>query len=67
MFDYATTPQPLGGLSDMPSESDDAYHARRAQQELDLAASAIDPEVKGLHLNMAARYAAMRENRVPNS
>ncbi len=45
----------------MPGETDDEYHARRAQQELDLAASAIDPEVKALHLSMAARYANLLE------
>lgn len=37
------------------------YYSLRAQQELDMAALAKDPIVKALHLNMAARYAALRE------
>ncbi|MET4595037.1 MULTISPECIES: hypothetical protein [unclassified Sphingomonas] len=37
------------------------YYSLRAQQELDMAALAKDPIVKTLHLNMAARYAALRE------
>jgi hypothetical protein len=36
------------------------YYSLRAQQELDMAALAKDPIVKTLHLNMAARYAALR-------
>lgn len=41
--------------------ADDQYYARRAQQELDLAAAAADRSVKAIHLNMAARYATMGE------
>lgn len=44
--------------------ADDRYYVRRAQQELDLAAAAADRSVKALHLNVAVRYASMRE---PNS
>lgn len=41
--------------------SDEHYFALRARQELDMAALAGDSLVKTLHLNMAARYAALRE------
>jgi len=37
------------------------YYLLRAQQELDMATQAKDPIVRKLHLDMAARYAALRE------
>ena len=49
---------------------DAEYFALRAQQELDMAALANDSIVKTLHLNMAARYAALRERadaEIPNA
>lgn len=45
----------------LPEESDEDYFARRAQQELDLAAEATDPAIKAIHLDLAARYATQRE------
>lgn len=43
------------------AEKDEAYYTRRAQEELDLAASTTDPDVKAKHLNRAAEYATARE------
>ncbi|MES3110131.1 hypothetical protein [Sphingomonas aurantiaca] len=45
----------------MAAITDDQYYLMRAQQELDMAALATDPIVKTLHLNMAAKYATLRE------
>ena len=45
----------------MTGETDQQYYERRGQQELDLAAAAVDPHVRKLHLNMAARYATKAE------
>ena len=42
-------------------EGGELYYARRAVQELEMAATSIDPAVKAIHLNMAARYATLRE------
>lgn len=49
----------------MNTESDERYYARRVLQELDLAAASDDPTVKAIHLNMAARYATLRERSAP--
>jgi hypothetical protein len=40
---------------------DDQHYTKRAQQELDLAASTTDPALKTHHLDMAGRYATLRE------
>ncbi len=37
------------------------YYAKRAEDELRLAAGATDTAVKAVHLDMAARYATLRE------
>jgi hypothetical protein len=42
-------------------EKNTVYYARRAQQEVDAAASATDPAVKKIHLNLASKYATLRE------
>ena len=41
--------------------SDEAYWARRAEQQLALAKAAAGPAIKAIHLNLASRYAAQRE------
>jgi hypothetical protein len=46
----------------LAEEDDETYYARRAQQELDLAAAATDPAIKAIHLDLAGRYAAHREH-----
>lgn len=48
----------------MTIESNEQYYARRVGQELDLAAAATDLTVKAIHLNLAARYATLRERSV---
>ncbi|MES3150921.1 hypothetical protein [Sphingomonas faeni] len=48
----------------MTIEDNEQYCARRVGQELDLAAAATDPAVKAIHLNLAARYATLRERSV---
>ena len=40
---------------------DGRYYARRVEDELRLAAGATDRVVKAVHLDMAARYASLRE------
>ncbi len=45
----------------MKDESKEAYHTRRAQQELALAAAATDPVIKKIRLDLAACHAAQRE------
>ena len=35
------------------------YYARREQQERELAAAALDPTIKAIHLDLAERYAAL--------
>jgi hypothetical protein len=45
----------------MNQDSDEAYFARRAQQELDLAGKAVNAAIKTIHLNLAATYATRRE------
>lgn len=42
-------------------KDDDTYYAGRVEQELELAAVAVDAAVKAIHLDMAARYATLRE------
>lgn len=42
-------------------EVDQAYYARRAQEELDLASATADPAMKATHLNRAAEFATKRE------
>jgi hypothetical protein len=49
----------LGGGTDM--SGNEQYYLLRAQRELDMATQAKDPIVIKLHLDMAARYAALRE------
>jgi len=43
----------------METDYDPAYYARRADQARELAARAIDPGVKRIHIDMASRYAEM--------
>ncbi len=45
----------------MNQNSDEAYFARWAQQELDLAGKAADAATKTIHLDLAAAYATRRE------
>jgi hypothetical protein len=45
-------------------EADD-YHAKREQQERELAAASIDPSVKAIHLELAERYADLRHRNCP--
>jgi hypothetical protein len=45
----------------MDLEENVRFYSRRALQELGLAASSVSLPIKTLHLNMAARYATMRE------
>ena len=45
----------------MAVEESEEYYERRAQQELDLAAAATDRAVKIIHLDLAGRYATLRE------
>ena len=45
----------------MEEESDEAFYARRARQELDLSAATSDPAIKKIHLDLPARYATKRE------
>lgn len=47
-------------------ETNEAYYARRAQEELDLASAASDPAKKASHLNLAAEYATARERAARN-
>lgn len=42
-------------------ETNEAYYARRAQEELDLASAASDRAEKEAHLNLASEYATARE------
>ncbi len=48
----------------MTIEGNEQYYARRVGQELEMAAAATDPAVKATHLNLAARYATLRERSV---
>ncbi len=43
-------------MSDDPTAE---YHAKRERQERELAAAAIDPAVRGIHLALADRYARL--------
>lgn len=45
----------------MDNSQDARYYEKRAEQEISVASSSTDSSVKNLHLNMAARYAALRE------
>lgn len=47
-------------------ETNEAYYARRAQEELDLAREATDQAEKAAHLNLAAEYATARERAARN-
>jgi hypothetical protein len=42
-------------------EHDELNLTRLAERELDLASAAIDRTAKGVHLDMASRYATLRE------
>lgn len=42
-------------------KDDHLYYAKRTEQELGLAAAAVNAAVKAAHLDMAARYATLRE------
>ncbi len=48
-----------GQSGDRPG--DEAYYARRAAEELDSASKAFDVSAKKIHLDLAARYATLRE------
>lgn len=41
--------------------SEEAYWARRAEQQLALAKDAAGPAIKAIHLNLASRYATQSE------
>lgn len=43
------------------TETDAIYFARRVEQELQLASIAVERNIKVIHLNMAAKYATLRE------
>lgn len=45
----------------MTMEGSEQYYAARTNRELELASRAVDPVVKAVHLNTAARYATLRE------
>lgn len=45
----------------MAAKTDGQRYLTRAQHELDMAASTYDANGKALHLNMAAKYATLRE------
>ncbi|MBD8548272.1 hypothetical protein IFT82_16215 [Sphingomonas sp. CFBP 8760] len=48
----------------MTIEGNEQYYARRVEQELGLASATLDPAAKAIHLNLAARYATLRERAV---
>ena len=45
----------------MTPENDQTYYQRRAEQELAIASAADDPSIKAIHLDLASRYATLRE------
>lgn len=45
----------------MPADDDEDFYARRAQEELDMASKSNDPAAKAVHLDLASRYATLRE------
>jgi len=45
----------------MSREDDASYYERRAEQQLEIARAAVDPAVKTIHLDLASRYATLRE------
>lgn len=44
----------------MDAKANAQYYSVRAQQELDMANTATDDNVKALHLDMAEQYASLR-------
>jgi hypothetical protein len=44
----------------MPDDNDPDYYAARERHARELAASALEPNVKAIHLEMAERYARLR-------
>lgn len=49
----------------MLGENDPTYYAKRERQARDLAAAARDPQIRAVHLDMAERYAKLREGGEP--
>ena len=45
----------------MSDENDPEYHALRERQARALAAAAVEPQVRKVHLDMAERYARLLE------
>lgn len=45
----------------MTPENDQTYYQRRAEQQLSIASAAVDPSIKAIHLDLASRYATLRE------
>ena len=45
----------------MSNENDTEYYVTRERQARDLAASSSDPQIQRSHLDMAERYAKLRE------
>lgn len=45
----------------MTLENDQTYYQRRAEQQLSIASAAVDPSIKAIHLDLASRYATLRE------
>lgn len=45
----------------MTPENDQTYYQRRAEQQLVIASAAVDPSIKAIHLDLASRYATLRE------
>ena len=48
----------------MTDENDPEYYATRERQSRELAESAIEPQIKAIHLQMAERYAKLREDAI---
>lgn len=45
----------------MTLENDQTYYQRRAEQQLSIASAVADPSIKAIHLDLASRYATLRE------
>lgn len=45
----------------MTLENDQTYYQRRAEQQLSIARAVADPSIKAIHLDLASRYATLRE------
>lgn len=44
----------------MTKENKTEYHAKREQQERELAAAATDPSIRAIHLELADRHAGLQ-------